>query len=181
MDKLHKYAQSYCEEVKKSPCGNSYYYHFNRSKFILRISDHIGKNSDGKLSIIIDEKGYLLHNHTTGSIYIESYENIKELIKSLATLNRISVHFDMNRGEIGDLKSENNNLRQQVESLTKKNSKLDEKYKNKIDENISFRSQLKAIKNDFEKLETEMRSNPFRTWFKLFINHWKEKDKKSEI
>jgi hypothetical protein len=64
----------------------------------LRKSDPIGRNSDGKISIIIDkETRFLLHNHNTGSVYIETYENIKEIIKSLSTLSKVHLHLDISK------------------------------------------------------------------------------------
>jgi regulator of replication initiation timing len=184
MDKIHKYAQKYCDEVKVSTLGNSYYYHFNGGKFILRISDHVGKNSDGKVSIITDQNGYLLHNHNTGAVYIETYENLKMFIKSLATLNTINVNFDLSRSEISDLRHETNVLKQQVDSLKNKNIKLGEKNTQLNNENISYKNKLKTITNDNKKIIKEitndnkkmieeMRRHPLRTWFKLFIEYRK--------
>lgn len=175
MDKIHKYAQKYCDEVKISSLGKSYYYHFNGGKFILRISDHIGRNSSGKVSIIIDEKGYLIHNHATGAVYIETYEKLKIFIKSLSVLNSINVQFDLSMSEIGDLKQEANILKQQMDSLVKKNQKLGENNTRLNNENTSYKSKLKAIKKENEYLREEMRCNPLRTWFKLFTRYQKSK------
>ena len=73
-DKLHKFAEVNCDSVKDSQVSGSRYYHFNQGKFILRISDHIGKTSDGNVSFIIDPNGYLLHNHITDHISILPYK-----------------------------------------------------------------------------------------------------------
>ena len=175
MDKIHKYAEKYCDEVKISTKGNSYYYHFNGGKFILRISDHIGRNSDGKVSIIIDKNGYLFHNHNTGAIYIETYENLKTFIKSISVLSNINVKFDMSLSENGDLKAERNNLKQQLESVTKKNQKLGDNNTRLNNENVSYKSQLKAIQKECECLREEMITHPLRTWFKLFTRYRKAK------
>lgn len=174
MDKVHKYAEKYCDNVEISANGNSYYYHFKGGKFILRVSDHIGRNSSGKVSIIIDNNGYLLHNHNTGAVHIETYENIKEFIKSLAILNRINVHFDMSMSEIGDLKTEMHNLRQQLDSQTKKNKKLGENNTQINNENVKYKNQWKATKKECENLREEMRCHPIRTWFKLYTRNRKQ-------
>ena len=175
MDKIHKYAERYADEVVVSALGNSHYYHFNGGKFILRISDHIGRNSDGKVSIIVDKNGYLLHNHTTGSVYIEKYENLKSFIKSLSTLSSMCMKFDMSRAEISDLKNETHTLRQQMDSLTKKNQKLGENNTRLNNENVKYKSQLKASSKECECLREEMRTHPIRTWFKLFVRYRKAK------
>ena len=124
MDKVHKYAEKYAEAVIISTNGNSYYYQFNRGKFVLRISDHIGRNSSGKVSIIIENNGYLLHNHNTGAVHIETYENIKKFIKSLATLSSINVQFDMSISEISDLKKRNTHFKATVGITDKEKSKV---------------------------------------------------------
>ena len=181
MDKLHKYAQKYCDgEVVISTLGNSYYYHFNNGKFILRISDHIGRNSDGNVSIIIDKSGYLLHNHNTGSIYIETYENIKAFIRSLSVFSEVNLKMETsNKSEIGVLKKEINDLKQKNESLTKKNEKLGENNTRLNNENVAYKKQVKDIKKENEILREEFRRNPFRTWFKLFVRCRKAKNNKS--
>ena len=177
MDKLHKYAQKYCdEEIVISTLGNSYYYHFNNGKFILRISDHIGKNSDGKVSIIIDKNGYLLHNHSTGAVYIETYENIKAFIKSLSVMSAMNVKFDTtNKSEIGELKNEINKLNQQNESYIKRNQKLGETNTRLNNENVSFKSQIKSLNKEIESIREVMIKKPVRTWFKLFFRYLKAK------
>lgn len=179
MDKLHKYAQKYCDgEIIVSTNGNSYYYHFNNGKFILRISDHIGRNSDGKVSIIIDKNGYLLHNHNTGSVYIETYENIKEFIRSLSVFSKVNIKMETsNKSEIGELKNEVYTLKQKMDSLTKKNEKLGETNTRLNNENVTNKGKVKALQKEVEILREQMRCNPFRTWFKLFIRYWKTKNK----
>lgn len=179
MDKLHKYAKKYCNgEVIISTQGNSYYYHFNNGKFILRISDHIGRNSDGKVSIIIDKNGYLLHNHNTGSVYIETYENIKAFIRSLAVFTEVNMKMETsNKSEIGELKNEAHSLKQKVESLSKKNEKLGETNTRLNNENVAYKSQVKAMKKENEFLREQILRFPIQTWFKLFIRSWKAKNK----
>lgn len=177
MDKLHKYAQKYCDgEIVISTLGNSYYYHFNNGKFILRISDHIGKNSDGKVSIIIDKNGYMLHNHSTGAVYIETYENIKAFIKSLSVMSAMNVKFDTtNKSEIGELKNEINKLNQQNESNMKRNQKLGETNTRLNNENVSFKSQIKSLNKEIESIREVMIKKPVRTWLKLFFRYQKTK------
>ena len=171
MDKLHKYAEKYCDgKVVKSTQGNSYYYHFNDGKFILRISDHIGRNSDGKVSIIIDKNGYMFHNHNTGAVYIETYENIKKFIKSLAVFSEVNVKMDIINN---NLKSEMNIIQQQYDSIARKNTQLGDNNTRLNNENMSYKSQLKAQKKEIDSLREEMIHRPFTTWFKLFFRYRK--------
>lgn len=179
MDKLHKYAQKYCDgEIVISTLGNSYYYHFNNGKFVLRISDHIGRNSDGKVSIIIDKNGYLLHNHSTGAVYIETYENIKAFIKSLSVMSAMNVKFDTtNKSEIGELKNEVYKLNQLNSSIIQRNQKLGETNTRLNNENVSFKSKIKSLQKETESIREAMLKKPVRTWFKLFFRNRKAENK----
>lgn len=179
MDKLHKYAKKYCDgEIVISTLGNSYYYHFNNGKFILRISDHIGRNSDGKVSIIIDKNGYLLHNHSTGAVYIETYENIKTFIKSLSVMSAMNVKFDTtNKSEIGELKNEVYKLNQLNSSVIQRNQKLGETNTRLNNENVSFKSKIKSLQKEVESIREAMIKRPVRTWFKLFFRNRKAENK----
>lgn len=52
---------------------------------VLRISDHVGRNSDGNLSIIFDSSDqghYIVHGHTSGNISVLNYEQVKEFVRS---------------------------------------------------------------------------------------------------
>jgi hypothetical protein len=177
MDKLHKYAKKYCNgDVVVSTLGNSYYYHFNNGKFVLRISDHIGRNSDGKVSIIIDKNGYLLHNHNTGSVYIETYENIKAFIRSLSVFSEVNVKMETsNKAEIGELKNEVYKLNQLNSSVIQRNQRLGETNTRLNNENVSFKSQIKTLQKENESLREQMRRFPIRTWLKLFFRYQKTK------
>ena len=157
MDKLHKYAKKYCDgDIVISKLGNSYYYHFNKGKFILRISDHIGKNSDGNISIIIEDGRYILYNHTTGITTLETYNSIKILVKSLAILSYHNIKFDMvSNKEMGKLKQSNHNMSQQINSLKNKNKKLGEKNVKINNEMTSYRNQANSYKHKLELLENK--------------------------
>ena len=52
---------------------------------VLRVSDHVGKTSDGNISIIFDSSDqghYILHGHASGCISVLNYEQIKEFVRS---------------------------------------------------------------------------------------------------
>jgi hypothetical protein len=52
---------------------------------VLRISDHVGKNSTGNLSIIFDSSdqgNYIVHGHASGNISVLNYEQVKEFVRS---------------------------------------------------------------------------------------------------
>lgn len=52
---------------------------------ILRVSDHVGKQSDGCISIIFDlsdQGNYIIHGHSSGNISVLNYEQTKEFVRS---------------------------------------------------------------------------------------------------
>jgi len=52
---------------------------------ILRVSDHVGKSSDGCISIIFDSSdqgNYIIHGHSSGNVSVLSYEQTKEFVRS---------------------------------------------------------------------------------------------------
>lgn len=52
---------------------------------ILRVSDHVGKSSDGCISIIFDSSDqghYIIHGHSSGNISVLNYEQTKEFVRS---------------------------------------------------------------------------------------------------
>lgn len=89
MDKLNKYLHRLISHNKGEVIYSqrSTYYHI--SGRVIRVSDHIGRNSDGSISIIYDASGsdrYIVHAHCSGMISIVDYENVKKIIKSFTIL-----------------------------------------------------------------------------------------------
>ncbi len=91
MHKLDKYISSLVVDKERDIIRStrSNYYHFNGN--ILRISDHIGINSSGDISIIKtkDDNQYVVHNHKTGDITVISYNDAKKLVKSFGMLSNL--------------------------------------------------------------------------------------------
>lgn len=50
---------------------------------IVRVSNHIGKNSSGNISIIIDRNNYILYVPSTNKVSLISYEECKTLIRGI--------------------------------------------------------------------------------------------------
>ena len=89
MDKLNKYLHSIIAKhngVVIYSKRSTYYHLCGR---IIRVSDHIGKTSDGSISIIYDgacSDNFIVHAHASGMVSIVNYENLKNIIKSFAIL-----------------------------------------------------------------------------------------------
>ena len=175
IDKLHKFAESNCDSVKDSQVSNSRYYHFNQGKFILRISDHIGKTSDGNVSFIIDPNGYLLHNHITDHISILPYKKACKIIKALATLSEINASMNISSNkEFNDLKSKYGNIEQQLKTIKKElddSKKACEKRQKEINDlknQINHKNNLlKEMDNKLSNLRMTFLKNPIQTFFKI--------------
>jgi hypothetical protein len=59
--------------------------------------------------------------------------------------------------------------------MSKKNKQLGENNNRLNNENVNYKSQLKASKKENEMLREEMRVKPLQTWLKLFIRYRKNK------
>jgi hypothetical protein len=120
--KLHKYLKSKCEEYIESK--RSIYYKFGQH--VLRLSDHIGKNSSGSYSIIVDKRGnYLLHTHSSGAVTHITYEEVKTFIKAIDLTCDVAANVGLNwdkevKSQIPQLTDENRQLKQKLEKLERK-------------------------------------------------------------
>ena len=90
--KLDAYLKKYSDGVTESHRSN--YYRFGMS--IIRVSDHIGKNSDGHFSIIVDRNNnYMIHDHHTNGITVANYDKIKHLIKTMSLRRDLGINVEM--------------------------------------------------------------------------------------
>jgi hypothetical protein len=79
--KLEAYLKKYSDGVTESKRSN--YYQFG--VHIIRVSDHISRNSDGHFSIIVDRNNnYMIHDHHTNGITVANYDKIKSLIRTMS-------------------------------------------------------------------------------------------------
>ena len=102
MNKIDKYLKKFATNVEKSTRSRYYYLPTG----IVRVSDHIGRNSTATISIIITKDGdYILHRHTTGEIRNITYTNLKKLVKSMGEYGDLFAN-DVNNNIIVELKAE---------------------------------------------------------------------------
>lgn len=176
MDRVHRYAKKYCDgKIVDSQNSESKYYHFNSGKFILRISNHVGRNSSGNVSIIIDKNGYMLHNHSTGAIQIITWEEIKKFIRAIATLSGINISMNITSDiEKGLLKQKADNLANQLQSYTDKNANLKAQLEGLRKGEATLQSQIHAQKNRIEELKKELEETTedsyttYKKWRELY-------------
>ena len=66
-------------------------HYFLLNKKVIRVSDHIGINSNGNMNIIVTPTNYLVWNRTTGDIDVVDYEDIKAFIRHANLLCAVSL------------------------------------------------------------------------------------------
>ena len=86
---ITKIAEEYGATIEKSP--RSRYFKFNDR--VLRLSNHIGKNSSGAISIIVPygttskDEVFILHVHSTGNIQTLTLTQVKEFVRTFAMVS----------------------------------------------------------------------------------------------
>lgn len=79
---VDKYISKFAKKVGESASGNSKYYQIEDK--VIRVSNHIGKNSDGMYQIIVKPNGYIVYHPGTGTINICSYRQVQEFIRTIS-------------------------------------------------------------------------------------------------
>ena len=125
IDKIDKYLKRFTSNVEYST--RSRYYTLPTG--VVRVSDHVGRNSNAVISIIITNKNdYILHKHSSGELSNISYNDLKKLVKSLAEYGSLFSN-DGNLHIINELRSDIRNKDIVIKDLKTDNSKLN-RFKN---------------------------------------------------
>lgn len=94
---LEKFLTSKCKKNNIIVSDRSKYYNFNGR--VIRVSDHVGKNSSGIISVIIpgnSKKDYIVHFHSNGSILYFNYVDLKAFLQSFILLGNNYTDISMN-------------------------------------------------------------------------------------
>jgi len=89
MDKLNKYLHKIVKlhNGKVIYSQRSTYYHIGGR--IIRVSDHIGKSSDGSISFIYDagcSDKFIIYAKASGYVSVATYEDVKKIIKAFSLM-----------------------------------------------------------------------------------------------
>ena len=127
IDKLEKYAKLLAKKYNGDfiECEKSRYFSFNGR--VVRISDHIGRNSSGNFSFILTttKDTYILHSHSTGNVSVVNYKQAKNILNSLIHLFGLSEVLNNNTFVFEKEKEkENIEMVAQLQSLREENKKL---------------------------------------------------------
>lgn len=74
------YISKIASKCGESVTGRSHYYQIGDK--VIRVSDHIGKNSGGCFQIIVKDNGYIIYHPGTGTVNICNYRQVQEFIRS---------------------------------------------------------------------------------------------------
>lgn len=83
-DKIEKYLDRLIKKHNGLLVESEHSRYYSVKGRVLRVSDHVGKTSDGNLSIIFDSSDqghYIVHGHTSGNISVLNYEQAKEFVR----------------------------------------------------------------------------------------------------
>lgn len=185
IDKLDKYLVSLCKKHNANyvHTKNSSYYDFNGR--VIRVSDHIGKNSSGSIHFIITDNIYLLYYNGTQKIRVMNYEEVKEFCRSfiflspmLSDLCNNTTQFEIEKEKansndanmikglnqkVNALKNEKKNLENTLslrkEELSNQKKMYKEQLKNRDEAIVSLKKTIKAL--------TEETDGDFNTFISL--------------
>ena len=161
IDKLDKYLKSLCKKYNGNMIGledgkTSAYYSINGR--VIRVSDHIGKNSSGNIHFIITDDGdYLMYYNNTNKVRVVNYKQAKDFCRSFFLLSPMLVELQSNQfkfeseivNKIDGIKTENNGLRS-------KNAKLQEDVKTLKEQISSQQNAIKAYQKQIEVLSNDI-------------------------
>lgn len=128
-DKIEKYIDKLIKEYKNCSVvegEKSRYYTINGRT--LRVSDHIGANSSGNMSIIVPNfkvsDTYIVHAHTSGAISSLDYEKVKEVIRSFFYMSSIMLELVQEGIKIEVEKIDRFNEDEKIKELKEENACL---------------------------------------------------------
>lgn len=160
IDKLDKYLISLCKKHNHNyvQTKSSSYYDFNGR--VIRVSDHIGKNSSGSIHFIITDNTYLLYYNGTQKIRVMNYKEVKEFCRSFLFLSPM----------LSDLC--NNTTQFEIEKEKEKANSNDAKMINELNQKVN------ALKNEKKNLENtlSLRKEELSNQKKIYKEQLKNRD-----
>jgi hypothetical protein len=141
LDRLDKYLVSLCKKHNENyvHTKNSSYYDFNGR--VIRVSDHIGKNSSGSIHFIVTDNNYLLYYNGTQKIRVMDYESVKDFCRSFIFLSPMLSDLCNNTTQFEIEKEKtNSNDANMIKGLNQKVNALKNEKKN-LENSLSLRKE----------------------------------------
>lgn len=183
-DKLDKYLKSLCKKYNGNFIGledgkTSAYYSINGR--VIRVSDHIGKNSSGNIHFIITDDGdYLMYYNNTNKVRVVNYNQAKDFCRSFFLLSPMLVELQSNQFKFeyeaiiskNDAKSKIAKLENDKKSLVGSLAKKDEDIKNLKKGLTERETAINAYKKQIEILSNDIDdSTELTTIVKMLNRH----------
>lgn len=183
-DKLDKYLKSLCKKYNGNFIGledgkTSAYYSINGR--VIRVSDHIGKNSSGNIHFIITDDGdYLMYYNNTNKVRVVNYNQAKDFCRSFFLLSPMLVELQSNQFKFeyesiiskNDAKSKIAKLENDKKSLVGSLAKKDEDIKNLKKGITEKETAINAYKRQIEVLSNDIDdSTDLTTIIKMLNRH----------
>ena len=136
-DKIEKYLKKIVLDANGSIIEAKRSSYYNVNGHIIRVSDHIGANSSGNMSIIIPrfncrKNDYIIRAHNTREISVVDYERLKEICRSFVYMSSIfnsmvqsKFDFEVEAKEKFDAVQEQTKINKELEDLRKIKSKYE--------------------------------------------------------
>ena len=167
-DKLDKYLKSLCKKYNGNMIGledgkTSAYYSINGR--VIRVSDHIGKNSSGNIHFIITDDGdYLMYYNNTNKVRVVNYSQAKDFCRSFFLLSPMLVELQSNQFKFEyeaiisktDAKAKIAKLENDKKSLAGMLAKKDEDIKNLKKGLTERETAINAYKRQIEVLSNDI-------------------------
>jgi hypothetical protein len=141
-DKIENYLKKIVLDANGSIIEAKRSSYYNVNGHIIRVSDHIGANSSGNMSIVIPgfncrKNDYIIHAHNTGEISIVDYERLKEICRSFVYMSSVfnsmvqtKFDFEVEAKEKFNAIQEQTNINKELDDLRKIKAKYEKLVKN---------------------------------------------------
>lgn len=157
LDKLDKYLVSLCKKHNGNyvHSKNSSYYDFNGR--VIRVSDHIGKNSSGSIHFIVTDNNYLLYYCNTQKIRVMNYKCVKEFCRSFIFLSPMLADLtnpNQPTFEIEKAKNDTNNTKR----INELNAKIEQLKSEKHKLELTLGQRKQELSNQKNMYQEQMQS-----------------------
>lgn len=174
LNKIDKYLKMLCKKHNGNLINisnNSAYYEINGR--VIRVSDHVGKNSSGNIHIIItDDNDYLLFYNGTNKMRVVNYEQVKDFCRSFFLISPMFCELQTNQFKfemevstdgqkaVKDKDNEITKLKNALKQMQKKHERetnhLNDVIRSKTDKNEVIKKELTRLNESVRGYKTQI-------------------------
>lgn len=120
MEKIEKYCDKLCKEYDGTVIKTERSKYYTVNGRVLRLSNHVGRNSSGCCSIIVPKSrdfngAYVIQVHTSGEMTLVNYRTLQEFVRTFFTVTgfmepllQTNYKFDASKEHDGNVVAPNN-------------------------------------------------------------------------